>query len=194
MPDGHSLREDLQDGIQDPEEANIAGVDVGLWADTNDDGIADTQVGTATTDANGNYYCGGVNDTNMTGGNSVEPNTAYELRISLTDPSLPSGAVPAPPDQGTDLHDSDGDNGGIHADYSTVQFTTEGAGANRHTYDFGFDPPPTTVTLSSFIARSVSTVPASQGAFSFWSCLGLAGLAFLAMGQTRRVERRVLHT
>ncbi|MGA9348526.1 MAG: SdrD B-like domain-containing protein, partial [Anaerolineae bacterium] len=111
------------DGIQDPEEANIAGVDVELWADTNDDGIADTQVGTATTDANGNYYCGGINDTNMTGGNSVEPNTAYELRISLTDPDLPSGAVPAPPDQGTDLHDSDGDNGGIHAGYSTVQFT-----------------------------------------------------------------------
>jgi hypothetical protein len=180
------------DGIQDPEEANIAGVDVELWADTNDDGIADTQVGTATTDANGNYYFGGINDTNMTGGNSVEPNTAYELRISLADPDLPSGAAPAPQDQGTDLHDSDGDDGGIHTGYSTVQFTTGAAGANNHTYDFGFDPPPTAVILSSLIARPGSTVPANQGAFSYWPWLGLAGLLVLALGGLVLLKRRRL--
>jgi hypothetical protein len=174
-------------GIQDPEETNIAGVDVELWADTNDDGIADTQVGTATTDANGNYYFGGVNDTNMTGGNSVEPNTAYELRISLTDPNLPYGATPTPPNQGTDLHDSDGDNGGIHTGYSTVQFTTGAAGANNHTYDFGFDPLPTAVTLASFTAR------ASRGMLGLWSWVLLAGLAVLAKGQARRVARKILH-
>jgi hypothetical protein len=173
-------------GIQDPEETNIAGVDVELWADTNDDGIADTQVGTATTDANGNYYFGGVNDSNMTGGNSVEPNTAYELRISLTDPDLPYGATPTPPDQGTDLHDSDGDNGGIHTGYSTVQFTTGAAGANNHTYDFGFDPLPTAVTLASFTAR------ASRGTLGLWSWVLLAGLAVLAKGQAKRVVQKVL--
>jgi hypothetical protein len=178
------------DGIQDPEEATIADVEVQLWADTDGDSTVDTQVGTATTDANGNYYFGGINDTNMTGSNSVEPNTAYELRISLTDPDLPSDAEPSPPDQGTDLHDSDGDNGGIHSGYSTVQFTTGAAGANNHTYDFGFDPLPTGVTLSSFMARPVSAVPASQGALSFWPWLGLAGLAVLAKGQIRRVARR----
>lgn len=169
--------EDDGNGIQDPEETNIAGVDVQLWADTTGDGTVDTQVGAATTDANGNYYFGGVNDTNMTGGNSVEPNTAYELRISLTDPDLPDDSEPTTKDQGTDLHDSDGDNGGIHAGYSTVQFTTGAAGANNHTYDFGFDPPPpTAVTVSSFAARSVGPVPVCQGVLPLWRWLALASL------------------
>jgi hypothetical protein len=178
------------DGIQDPEEANITGVEVQLWADTDGDSTVDTQVGTATTDANGNYYFGGINNTNMTGGYSVEPNTDYELRISLTDPDLPSGAMPAPQDQGTDLHDSDGDNGVINAGYSTVQFTTEAAGANNHTYDFGFDPPPTAVSLFSFTARPVSIIPVSQSAFSFWLWVGLAGLATLGVGRIAWMRRR----
>ncbi len=52
-------------GIQDPGEASIQNVDVELWADTTGDGTPDTQVGTTTTDANGNYIFGGVSNTNL---------------------------------------------------------------------------------------------------------------------------------
>ncbi len=52
-------------GVQDAGETNISGVTVQLWADTNGDGTVDTQVGTATTDASGNYYFGGIGNTNM---------------------------------------------------------------------------------------------------------------------------------
>lgn len=62
-------------GRQDPDEdgngtldANhngIAGVSVQLWADTDANGAADTQVGSATTDTTGNYYFGGAGYTNM---------------------------------------------------------------------------------------------------------------------------------
>lgn len=56
------------DGIQDPGEMVLAGVTVQLWADTNGDSVVDTQVGTVVTDANGQYYFGGVNNTNLTTG------------------------------------------------------------------------------------------------------------------------------
>ncbi len=52
-------------GIQEPNETGIANVAVQLWADTNSDGTVDTQIGTATTDASGNYIFGGPNNTNL---------------------------------------------------------------------------------------------------------------------------------
>ncbi len=52
-------------GVQDPGENGIQNVSVQLWADTNSDSTVDTQVGTATTDASGNYYFGGAGNTNM---------------------------------------------------------------------------------------------------------------------------------
>lgn len=55
------------DGVQDPNESGIQNVTVQLWADTNSDNNVDTQVGTATTDASGNYLFGGPSNTNITG-------------------------------------------------------------------------------------------------------------------------------
>ncbi len=52
-------------GVQDPNEASIQGVTLQLWADTDSNGTVDTQVGTATTDVNGNYIFGGINNTNL---------------------------------------------------------------------------------------------------------------------------------
>lgn len=52
-------------GVQDPGELSIPNVTISLWADTNTDGAVDTQVGTAVTDANGNYIFGGVNNSNL---------------------------------------------------------------------------------------------------------------------------------
>lgn len=52
-------------GVQDSSESGIQNVAVQLWADTNNDTTVDTQVGAATTDANGNYVFGGANNSNL---------------------------------------------------------------------------------------------------------------------------------
>lgn len=53
-------------GVQDAGESGIQNVAVQLWADTNSDDSVDTQVGSTTTDSNGNYIFGGANNTNLT--------------------------------------------------------------------------------------------------------------------------------
>lgn len=53
------------DGIQDGNEPGIQNVTVQLWEDTDNDNSADTLVGTATTDANGNYIFGGPSNSNL---------------------------------------------------------------------------------------------------------------------------------
>ncbi len=120
------------DGIQDPSEAGLAGVTVLLYE-------GGTQVGSAITGANGEYYFGGLADTNMSGGNIVEPLTDYQIRIANI-----VGRVPTQQDVNSntgDLHDNDGDNGILNAGFSTIEHTTGTAGANDHTLDFGFAVP-----------------------------------------------------
>ncbi|MCB0044461.1 MAG: hypothetical protein KDD92_03430 [Caldilineaceae bacterium] len=137
-------------GIQDPDEDGIADVTVELWADTDDNGIVDTLVGTATTDASGNYLFGGLTDANMSIG-SIEAKTAYELRIdtsqaAITTPSYAlttaNAAQPAAGnasatdnDNVTDVADSDAAMTGADA---VIALTTSIAGTNNHGLDFGF--------------------------------------------------------
>lgn len=52
-------------GVQDSNETGIQNVALQLWADTNSDNTVDTQVGTTTTDSNGNYVFGGADNTNL---------------------------------------------------------------------------------------------------------------------------------
>ena len=82
----------------------------------------------------------------MTGGNSVERTTVYEVRVSLSDSSLPAGTSPTIQNydndaNNSDLHDGDGDNGVLNSGFSTISLTTAGLGANDHTFDFGFGVP-----------------------------------------------------
>ena len=139
------------DGVQDPGELPVVGAVVELWADTDGDNIVDTKVAEITTDANGLYlfsFSGNANSPNTEdwsffGGDNdrVEPNTAYEVRLPLSDPAL-SGLSLTQPDNGgvdpnADLRDSDAEstsNPGI----ATIALTTGSAGANNHTYDMGF--------------------------------------------------------
>jgi hypothetical protein len=53
------------DGVQNSNESGIPNVAVQLWADTDSNNSVDTQVGSMTTDANGNYVFGGANNANM---------------------------------------------------------------------------------------------------------------------------------
>ncbi|MEM7535600.1 MAG: SdrD B-like domain-containing protein [Chloroflexota bacterium] len=129
------------DGIQDPNEAGIDGVDVMLYNGS-------TLIATATT-ANGGQYlfssATGTDTANIKYGLSIQPATTYQLRISLSDHDLPANAAATSPNQGgqgtdnhhrTDLHDSDA--GELNSGFSTIQFTTSGAGVNNQTLDFGF--------------------------------------------------------
>ena len=159
-----------KNGIQDPDEAPIPNITIELWEDSTGDGVADTQVGTAVTDTNGNYYFGGSNDTNMTTG-SLKANRAYELRLPLSDPDIPANHVPTTQDQGTapnsDLHDSDGDNEGIHAGYSTIQLITGAGGENNHTYDFGFSAPIFDLALKKELGAGQASVISAGGSVIF---------------------------
>ena len=169
-------------GIQDPGETPIAGVTVQLWADTDANGSADTQVGTAVTSAAGTYYfvSGTAADPNpgdnqgivFYNGGGIRPNTAYEVRI----PNAEGGSQQAPlsglfltvqnapqPANGnasatnnnpiTDVADFDA--ALVSATTAVIAFTTGGAGANNHGLDVGFSPtPPLAVTLASFAAAA----------------------------------------
>ena len=53
-------------GRQDPGELPLNNVSLQLWGDTDANGTIDTQIGTATTNANGHYIFGGVSNTNLT--------------------------------------------------------------------------------------------------------------------------------
>ena len=150
---------------QDPGEVAIADITVWLYEDEDGDGVIDPEDDLlATASTDGN---GNYDFTNLASG-------SYIVDVDENDPDLPSGAY---------LTTSN--------DPLSVTLTP---GQDYNDADFGFDPPPTAVTLSSFLARFVSTAPASQGSLSFWPWVGLACLAILAMDQTRRVGRRVLHT
>ena len=130
---GNFVWHDLNhNGIQDPGEPPLAGVRVLLFEGAN-------QVGSVLTDAQGQFYFGGINNANMSSGR-LKPETDYELRISLSPADNPQLANKRPTlqNQGTDLHDSDGDNGVLHAGYSSIAFTTGVPGANTHVLDFGF--------------------------------------------------------
>jgi hypothetical protein len=72
-------------GIQDPGETAVTGATVQLWADTNADGTVDTQVGTATTDASGNYYFGGSANTNMLANASCSNSATFRLTQGTDD-------------------------------------------------------------------------------------------------------------
>jgi len=151
------------DGIQDPDEPAITGAVVTLH-DMDNSG---TQVGTATTDANGLYYFGGLNDTNMTSGELLI-NRNYEVRISLSDAALPANLVTiqnangiATNDNQTDLADNDAISIGGNA---VIAFATGNPGENNHTLDFGFnDIPPANPALA--LEKILNTPePVSAGA------------------------------
>lgn len=73
-------RDDNGNGLQDPGETSLAGLTVQLWADLDNNGSYETQVGTATTDANGEYYFGGTGNTNML--NGAPGSASFSTRIA----------------------------------------------------------------------------------------------------------------
>jgi hypothetical protein len=117
-----------------------------------------TKVGTATTNATGNYYFNKTN-VNLGGATGIKPNTAYTLKIAATqfnntgvassplsnltlatDNAIPAAGI-------TDISDNDAT---IVSSLATITYTTGSYGQNNHTLDFGFITPPcATITTPS---------------------------------------------
>ncbi|RYC72129.1 SdrD B-like domain-containing protein [Spirosoma sordidisoli] len=131
-------------GTQDNGLSPLATITVQLY-------LNGTQVASTTTDANGEYY---FNSTNVSGG--LLPNTAYELRVPLSQTALSgSGYLPAPSGSGSDPSiDNDAVRSGNNA---VVSFTTGDYGENNHTLDFGFVDCPTITNPSGTTAVCTGT-------------------------------------
>jgi uncharacterized repeat protein (TIGR01451 family) len=114
--------DDDRDGIQDPNEPVLPGVTVQLY-------LGAALVASTVTNASGNYL---FNNSNVPGG--IMPGVGYEVRISLGDGAL-GGKELTTPNQGTDLHDSDGVPVG---GFAVIPVSVAAPGANNHTFDFGF--------------------------------------------------------
>ena len=160
---GNKVWRDLnRNGVQDPNESGIANVQVHLYQGS-------TLVGTAVTDANGEYYfvSSSTADGNTTDNvGQVTPriafNTAYQVRFDR--PADYAGAGPLAGMVLTRLRETSqiGDDTASDSDATTVSnpsgspagsfpvisLTTGGVGANNHTFDVGFTLIPSAAKVS----------------------------------------------
>ncbi len=124
------------DGRQSPNETPLAGVTVELY------GPGGVLIATAVTDANGNYLFsnapGASTGSSVYGVNGLTFLTAgYEVRIPLGQPAL-AGYNPTTPNTSANLEDTRDSDGVTAGSLVLTTFNTGAAGANNHTYDFGF--------------------------------------------------------
>ncbi|MFZ4663302.1 MAG: SdrD B-like domain-containing protein, partial [Caldilineaceae bacterium] len=179
---GNRVWDDLDgDGVQDPGEPGLNGVQVTLQAPTG-------TVGTVNTSGDGNYYFG-----------NLQANTHYTLTItsapagySVTTPNAAalSGASVSSNHAISDTIDSDAVLvGGV----ATIYYTTGSAGQNNHGLDFGFTQPahgqvdilniapapvpnPGGFSISKAIATTDGSSPSVSGTFAVVvSCPGVSG-------------------
>ncbi|MEZ4615160.1 MAG: SdrD B-like domain-containing protein [Caldilineaceae bacterium] len=131
---GNRIWEDTDnDGVQDPDEAGINGVQVTLYNMDN----GGTQVGaTQTTSGNGDFLHKPECQHQLPGGVSLSDAEITSRSLFITTSNADGQGTDN--NNKTDLHDSDGDNGVLNAGFSTIAFTTGGPGENNHTLDFGF--------------------------------------------------------
>ena len=129
------------DGIQDPDEDPLAGVEVVLKD------ASGATIATATTDANGEYLFS--SDPNGTDANNAKYNLSalkantddFTLHVDLTQSALEDlGLTTQDADTSAngDARDSDAEE--QTANDAVITFDTDSIGANSHTYDYGFKP------------------------------------------------------
>ena len=120
------------DGVQDANEPGLANIKVELHSGTSCSG---TLIGETTTDAYGYYYFGGLNNSNLTNGNSIEPNSQYSICIPLNDTTIINMKI-TQKNAGASNIDSD-----IYDDgngYAKIDVKTQEYGKNDHSFDAGF--------------------------------------------------------
>lgn len=160
-----------QNGIQDPGEAGIAGVVVGIY------NAAGTLIGQATTDANGNYILSsdplGTTVAGRTYNLPITTNAQYTVAVLASNFTVGGALVGyniTPPNKNlqfdnsgfTDIRDSDAvpvpnvGSGGTLANVGVVLASTlfPGPGTNNHGLDFGFNNSPTAAEMALFTAKA----------------------------------------
>lgn len=170
---GNRIWRDTNDnGIQDPGEPPIAGVTVQLFQNN-------VLVGTAVTDANGEYYfessaAADPTPTDNVGqvNGGISPVTQYEIRVSISQAPLAGLALAkqnvdtsaTPPPSANNSNDSDA---ALSSGSAVITLITGGPGANNHTYDIGFVQPQQTYSLGNRVwidANNNGLIDAADGA------------------------------
>jgi protocatechuate 3,4-dioxygenase beta subunit len=116
-----------QDGIQDPNEPPFANVPVTLICNA-------TTYGTTTTDSNGHFYFGGLNNVNI-GANTLQAGDSCELRIAQADVNNKPPTVTDPNGNSEDQRDNDAVASGLD---NVITFTV--GVSSDHSLDFGITP------------------------------------------------------
>jgi hypothetical protein len=172
------------DGIQDADEAPISGVTVELVKNG-------TVIATATTDANGNYYFSSGTGTNTSsaiyGIAMLMPDMAYIVRIpnvqgGSKQAALGVNSLTTANADGTtngDYRDSDGILIGNNAEVTVTTSSIPTAGANNHTFDFGFNPAPLCTVSISCTPTSVTSCTPLNGAVSTMVTGGQGSISYL---------------
>lgn len=158
------------DGIQDAGEAPIAGVTVQLIQGS-------TVIATATTNASGNYYFSSATGTNTASAiysiSQLDPNMTYIVRIpnvqgGSKQASLGTNSLTTANADGStngDLRDSDGILIGNNAEVTVQTTDISVAGANNHTFDFGFSAAPScTIGITCNPSPQTNCSPANGSA------------------------------
>ena len=147
-----------RNGIQDPGESIVSGVTVHLYDATN------TLVGTAVTDANGQYFfSSNVNEVAAGNGDNSGGGltTGATFTVRLDNPADYTGSGPMVPytltsatqtSTGTGSQSTSVDsNAAIVSSYPQVSVTALSAGQNNHTYDVGLVAPTTPVAVGDYV-------------------------------------------
>ncbi|MCB9309228.1 MAG: hypothetical protein H6567_04105 [Lewinellaceae bacterium] len=157
------------DGIQDAGEAALSGVTVQLVK-------SGTVIATATTDATGNYYFSNGAGTSTSSAiyniTQLMPNMQYIVRIPNVQGASKQSALGtnnltiANADATTngDYRDSDGLLVGNNAEVTVLTADIPIAGANNHTFDFGFSTISCTLSVSCTPTPQSSCSPLNGGA------------------------------
>jgi SdrD B-like domain/FG-GAP-like repeat len=125
-----------RDGRQDASDPGLAGVVVILYKNGQ-------PIGTATTDANGNYYFSSLSDPGAglrvpgkAYGINVIPNMDYQVQISLTQPALQPFTLTTTKINGGTEPTRDSDASGVNGQ-GIIDLSTGLLGSNVHTFDAG---------------------------------------------------------
>ena len=160
-----------ENGIQDPGEPPVAGVYVMLYAATGGTGFGQ-QVGTAITNANGEFYFSSNNNESWWSGSDhlgggLVPGQSYRIRMDWPGTYTGNGALAGyeltmanATSAATALDSSVDNNATTVSSFPEISVPTVVRGMNNHTYDFGFKltPVPTTTSAPTTTAAPTTTV------------------------------------
>jgi hypothetical protein len=143
------------DGVQDPGEPGISGVNVYIFRQVE---LNTVVIGTSTTDVDGRYTFGGINNTNLANGFSLSTGLTYRIGILTTDPAI-SQFTTSPINRVTDSRDSDEAINPTYPQYYSITASALSIGLNNNYYDFGFYS-----TVTPGVNLSVTTTAAAATA------------------------------